>query len=156
MPSVISVKKRLTIQMRKYSPAVAVNSGCTTRAPGATAVVVVISASPLQARSCHGRKNRIGTARTAAYSLRTMSQFRCQGIAAALAAEVRSSMRSPQYGHPAYRELAQGAGPCRLCLRTFAIGKDERILFTYQPFLEPGSLPAPGPVFIHAHECARY
>ena len=43
-----------------------------------------------------------------------------------------------------------------MCLRTFTVGKDERILFTYQPFLEPGSLPAPGPVFIHARECARY
>ena len=85
-----------------------------------------------------------------------MSQFRFHGIAEALAAEVRSSMRSPQYGHPAHRELAQGYGPCRACLRTFAVGKDERILFTYQPFLEPGSLPAPGPVFIHARECARY
>jgi len=85
-----------------------------------------------------------------------MSQFRFHGIAEALAAQVRSSMRSPQYGHPAHRELARGYGPCRLCLRTFAVGKDERILFTYQPFLEPGSLPAPGPVFIHARECARY
>ena len=85
-----------------------------------------------------------------------MSQFRCQGIDEALAAEVRSSMRSPQYGHPAHRELAQGRGPCRLCLRTFAVGEDERILFTYQPFDDPGSLPAPGPVFIHARECARY
>jgi len=85
-----------------------------------------------------------------------MSQFRCQGISEALAAEVRASMRSPQYGHPAHRDLAQGYGPCRICLRTFAIGKEERILFTYQPFHDPDSLPAPGPVFIHAHECARY
>ncbi len=85
-----------------------------------------------------------------------MSQFRFQGIAEALAAQVRSSMRSPQYGHPAHRELAQGYGPCRMCLRSFAAGKDERILFTYQPFLDPGSLPAPGPVFILARECARY
>jgi hypothetical protein len=46
-----------------------------------------------------------------------MSQFRFHGIAEALAAQVRSSMRSPQYGHPAHRELAQGYGPCRLCLR---------------------------------------
>ena len=85
-----------------------------------------------------------------------MSQFRLQGISKALAAEVRRSMRSPQYGHPAHRELAQGYGPCRVCLRTFTVGKDERILFTYQPFLEAGSLPAPGPVFIHARECERY
>jgi hypothetical protein len=39
-----------------------------------------------------------------------MSQFRCHGIGEALAAQVRSSMRSPQYGHPAHRELAPGYG----------------------------------------------
>lgn len=52
--------------------------------------------------------------------------------------------------------MAQSYGPCRQCLRTFAIGEEERILFTCQPFREPGSLPAPGPVFIHADTCERY
>jgi hypothetical protein len=85
-----------------------------------------------------------------------MAGFRFQGIPDAVAAEVRETMRAPQYGHPAHREVAQGYGPCRQCLRTFAIGQEERILFTYQPFLEPGSLPSPGPVFIHAESCARY
>jgi hypothetical protein len=85
-----------------------------------------------------------------------MEVFRYQGIPAAVADEVRTTMRAPEYGHPAHRELARGTGPCRLCLRTFEIGKEERILFTYQPFREPGSLPAPGPVFIHAESCARY
>ena len=66
------------------------------------------------------------------------------------------TMRAPQYGHPAHREIAQGTGPCRQCLRTFTVGRDERILFTYQPFEAPGSLPSPGPVFIHADACARY
>jgi Protein of unknown function (DUF1203) len=65
-------------------------------------------------------------------------------------------MRAPQYGHPAHRELARGYGPCRLCLRTFTIGEEERILFTYQPFHDVGSLPAPGPVFIHSAPCTRY
>ena len=85
-----------------------------------------------------------------------MTAFRFEGIADTVADKVRRTMRAPEYGHPAHRAVAQGYGPCRVCLRTFAIGKDERILFTYQPFLEPGSLPAPGPVFIHAEECARY
>ena len=85
-----------------------------------------------------------------------MTTFRFQGIADAVATEVRQTLRAPEYGHPAHRELARSYGPCRLCLRTFAIAKEERILFTYQPFHEPGSLPAPGPVFIHADECARY
>lgn len=85
-----------------------------------------------------------------------MSQFRFLGIPDELATEVRQSMHAPQYGHPAHRELARGYGPCRLCLRTFETGKEERILFTYQPFREPESLPAPGPVFIHAEPCGRY
>lgn len=85
-----------------------------------------------------------------------MTAVRFQGIADSLAAEVRKTMRAPQYGHPAHREVAQGDGPCRLCLRTFTKGQDERILFTYQPFIEAGSLPSPGPVFIHAEACERY
>lgn len=82
--------------------------------------------------------------------------FRFVGIPATIADKVRTTMRSPQYGHPAHRELAKAYGPCRLCLRTFDIGKEDRVLFTYQPFSQPGSLPAPGPVFVHAHECERY
>ncbi len=85
-----------------------------------------------------------------------MHTFRIEGIADGVAAEVRETLRSPQYGHPAHREIAQGTGPCRQCLRTFDVGRDERILFTYQPFSEPHSLPAPGPVFIHAEPCAGY
>jgi Protein of unknown function (DUF1203) len=36
------------------------------------------------------------------------------------------------------------------------VGVDERILFTYQPFSDPDSVPAPGPIFIHATPCSRY
>jgi hypothetical protein len=82
--------------------------------------------------------------------------LRFQGIADSFTAEVREKMVAPEYGHPAHRSLAQGYGPCRQCLRTFAIGRDERILFTYQPFREADALPAPGPVFIHAEACERY
>jgi hypothetical protein len=85
-----------------------------------------------------------------------MAALRYTGIAAELADAVRRTQLSPQYGHPAHRERAQGYGPCRLCLHTFAVGEEERILFTYQPFSEPGSLPSPGPVFIHAEECERF
>ncbi|HTM60959.1 MAG TPA: DUF1203 domain-containing protein [Burkholderiales bacterium] len=81
--------------------------------------------------------------------------FRFVGIPEAVAREVRETMHAPDYGHPAHQTVAQGYGPCRLCLRTFRVGVDERILFTYNPFPE-GDLPAPGPVFIHAGSCARY
>jgi len=65
-------------------------------------------------------------------------------------------MASPQYGHPVHGETATGYGPCRLCLQTFQVGTEERLLFTYQPFTDPAALPAPGPVFIHRTPCERY
>jgi hypothetical protein len=73
-----------------------------------------------------------------------------------VAEAVRATLTAPGYGHPAHVEVAKGYGPCRHCLRMFDVGRDRRILFTYDPFdgLEP--LPLPGPVFIHADACARY
>ena len=85
-----------------------------------------------------------------------MRTYRIRGISDALAGAARQSMRSPQYGHPAHAELATGYGPCRLCLQTFEVGAEERLLFTYQPFTDPAALPAPGPVFIHRAGCERY
>ncbi len=85
-----------------------------------------------------------------------MAPYRIQGIPRAIAAAARDSMKSPQYGHPAHAEMATGYGPCRLCLETFRVGAEERLLFTYQPFTDPAAVPAPGPVFIHRGQCQRY
>jgi uncharacterized protein DUF1203 len=85
-----------------------------------------------------------------------MLRYRVSGISERLAQTVRSTLRSPQYGHPAHVEMATGYGPCRQCLKTFNQGREERILFTYQPFVSPGALPAPGPVFIHREACRQY
>ena len=85
-----------------------------------------------------------------------MCSYRIQGIPESLATAARESLRSPQYGHPAHVEVATGYGPCRLCLQTFQTGTEERLLFTYQPFIDPAALPAPGPVFIHRSPCERY
>ena len=82
--------------------------------------------------------------------------YRFQGIPDSIATAARESMKSPQYGHPAHAEVAGGYGPCRLCLQTFQVGREERLLFTYQPFRDPGALPAPGPIFIHLAPCERY
>lgn len=85
-----------------------------------------------------------------------MAAYRVRGIPDTIASTARASLRSPQYGHPAHVEMATGYGPCRLCLRTFEVGAEERLLFTYQPFTDPAALPAPGPVFIHRVPCGRY
>jgi hypothetical protein len=73
-----------------------------------------------------------------------------------VAREVRESLKSPQYGHPAHVETATGYGPCRSCLRTFVEGQERRILFTYNPFDGLESYPSPGPIFIHEQACVPF
>jgi uncharacterized protein DUF1203 len=88
--------------------------------------------------------------------METKHSFRVTAIPSKVADLVRSTMRSPGYGHPAHVEVAAGYGPCRHCLRDFQIGKENRILFTYDPFHGLESLPLPGPIFVHAEACERF
>jgi hypothetical protein len=85
-----------------------------------------------------------------------MQSIRIVAIPTEVAREVRLTMRAPVYGFPAHKELATDAAPCRHCLRTFKVGQDYRILFTYDRFRGVDSLPQPGPVYIHADPCPRY
>lgn len=85
-----------------------------------------------------------------------MQQYRVVAVANGIANAVRRTLRSPGYGHPAHTEVATGYGPCRQCLRDFAVGQERRILFTYDAFHEAENLPLPGPVFIHETDCRRY
>lgn len=89
-------------------------------------------------------------------SIAVTTAFRYIALPTSVAEAVRTTRVSPRYGHPAHIELATGYGPCRHCLRTFEIGRDRRILFTYDPFEGIESLPLPGPVFIHAEACERH
>ena len=82
-----------------------------------------------------------------------MSGFRILPVPETLAAEVRATLRTPDWGYPATSEVAVGYGPCRTCLRLFEIGKERRILFTHDPFAGLEPYPLPGPVFIHESPC---
>ena len=82
--------------------------------------------------------------------------FTVRAIPEAISNTVRSSHKSPQYGHPAHAEIAGGTGPCRQCLRTFDVGKERRILFTYNPFEGVDPYPSPGPIFVHEAPCGTY
>jgi hypothetical protein len=85
-----------------------------------------------------------------------MVRFRIEGLPEEIAAEARTTGRSPGYGHPVRRERATGTGPCRSCLRPFRVGAEDRLLLTYRPASGGKSLGAPGPIFIHAEICERY
>jgi hypothetical protein len=85
-----------------------------------------------------------------------MANYKTIALPTEVAETVRTTMLSHRYKHPASVEVATGYGPCRHCLRTFRVGEENRILFTYDPFdgIEP--FPLPGPIFIHEAECDRY
>jgi hypothetical protein len=85
-----------------------------------------------------------------------MSEFRMIAISSELAEQVRETKLSPGYGHPVTAKVATGHGPCRHCLRPFAVGRDVRMLFTLNPFDGVAPIPQPGPVFVHEAECERY
>jgi hypothetical protein len=82
--------------------------------------------------------------------------FQLIPISSLIAQEVRGTLKSPKYGHPAHVEVATGYGPCRSCLRTFAEGQEKRILFTYDAFHGIDPYPSPGPVFIHEQPCQPF
>ena len=85
-----------------------------------------------------------------------MHQYRVLAIPTVVVTQVRSSNKAPHYGHPVFTEVASGHGPCRHCLRTFDVGKENRTLFTYDPFEGIEKVPLPGPIFIHTEGCERY
>ncbi len=85
-----------------------------------------------------------------------MPLYRIVAIPGAVANAARTTRTSPQSGHPAHIEIATGYGPCRQCLRSFTVGVERRMLFTYDPFEGTEPLPLPGPVFIHEAACEAY
>jgi len=85
-----------------------------------------------------------------------MNPYRVVAIPTPITEAVRATLKSPRYGHPAHTDMATGYGPCRHCLRTFRIGAERRILFTYDPLDGLEALPLPGPIFVHAEPCERY
>jgi hypothetical protein len=85
-----------------------------------------------------------------------MTTYRTIALPTSVAESVRATMLSHRYQHPASVKMATGYGPCRHCLRTFRVGEESRILFTYDPFDDLEPFPLPGPIFIHEAECERY
>jgi hypothetical protein len=85
-----------------------------------------------------------------------MLEIRVVAIPTEVANSVRATRRAPVYGFPAHAEVATDPAPCRHCLRTFIVGADRRILFTYDRFAGIEPLPQPGPVYVHEESCPRY
>jgi Protein of unknown function (DUF1203) len=85
-----------------------------------------------------------------------MQSYQVTPVNNEIAQEVRQTLKAPGYGHPAYVDVARGYGPCRVCLQTFTVDRDQRILFTHDPFAGHEPFPLPGPIYIHADACVPY
>ena len=84
-----------------------------------------------------------------------MIPIRVIAIPSEIAESVRETSKDPHYGFPAFRLKLAESAPCRHCLRRIPAGEGA-ILFTLDAFEQIERLPLPGPVYIHAQDCARY
>src|SRR5262245_66462930 len=82
--------------------------------------------------------------------------FRVVPIAQTVACEVRKSLRSPQYGHPAHVDTGSDHPPCRSCLRRIRRGEERRTLCTYKSGATSDPYPSPGPIFLREEECPAF
>ena len=84
-----------------------------------------------------------------------MNKFKIIPIEEKVAEAIRHG-ETDEFGNTLPTVITNGTGPCRFCLQPFTPGKDERILFSYQPNKAHNPYTERGPVYIHAHACKPY
>lgn len=84
-----------------------------------------------------------------------MKNFKIVPLSKSWAATVRESMKD-EFGHTAIEQVAKGKGPCRVSLKPFKVGVDQRILVSHSPFEVDNVFNQPGPVFINKEEVEEY
>jgi len=84
-----------------------------------------------------------------------MKNFKIIPLSIEYADKIRNTMKD-DFGHEVRIQLATGRGPCRVSLKAFEVGKDERLLFSHSPFEIENAFNQPGPVFIHKKDVNAY
>ncbi len=84
-----------------------------------------------------------------------MKQFKIIPISSEYAAKIRATMKD-DFGHEVIKQVAKGAGPCRVSLKPFIVGEDSRLLFSHSPFETDNVFNQPGPVFINTKKVEAY
>lgn len=64
--------------------------------------------------------------------------------------------KKDDYGLEVVEQVAMGAGPCRVSLKPFEVGKDIRLVFRHGPFEIKNAFDQPGPVFINKKPVKAY
>lgn len=84
-----------------------------------------------------------------------MNKFKIIPLSAAYASKIRET-RKDDFGNQVVEQLAKGYGPCRVSLKPFVVGQDERLLLKHSPFEIDNAFNQPGPIFIHKKEVEPY
>jgi hypothetical protein len=84
-----------------------------------------------------------------------MKNFKIVPLSIEYVNKIKQTLKD-EYGHKVIEQVATGFGPCRLSLKPFEPGKDERLLFSHSPFQIDNVFNQPGPVFIHKQGVKPY
>ena len=84
-----------------------------------------------------------------------MKSFIIVPLSKAYAAAIRATGKD-EFGHMVIAKPATGKGPCRISLKPFVVGQDERMLLSHSPFAIDNAFNQPGPVFINKNEVEPY
>ena len=84
-----------------------------------------------------------------------MKNFRIVPLAIEYVRRIKETLMD-DFGHEVKTQLATGRGPCRVSLKPFEVGNDERLLLSHSPFEIDNAFNQPGPVFIHKKDVKAY
>ena len=84
-----------------------------------------------------------------------MKNFRIVPLAIDYVKRIKETLID-DFGHDVKTQLATGRGPCRVSLKPFEVGKDERLLLSHSPFEIDNAFNQPGPVFINKKDVKAY
>ena len=84
-----------------------------------------------------------------------MKNFRIVPLAIDYVKRIKETLID-DFGHDVKTQLATGRGPCRVSLKPFDVGIDERLLFSHSPFEIDNAFNQPGPVFINKKDVKAY
>ena len=84
-----------------------------------------------------------------------MKRFKIIPLSKDFATAIQSK-RVDDFGNIVTSKIATGKGPCRVSLKPFVVGKDERLLLSHSPFEIDNAFNQRGPIFIHKNEVEPY
>lgn len=84
-----------------------------------------------------------------------MKNFKIVPLSLDYANRIRETLID-DFGHEVRTQVASGRGPCRVSLKPFEVGKDERLLLSHSPFEIDNAFNQPGPIFIHKKDVTPY